>query len=146
MNPFVVNEASNTSAHCRKSLCSRRKNNHEGQPLSFAAEPESLYPWKPYKTFRTQGDLLNGKLNETWQVQHIALCTEERHADSNLHHWTQNQNSAITMLILQVCWGQWPDSPKQNPSQIKSLHLKWLIENQLELPQSDSEMISWFST
>lgn len=76
------------------------------RPLSSAAELRLLCLGRVYKTFRTMGDLLNSKPNETWQARHLAFCTAKRHSGKYsppyFHYWTQEQYSATTMLMPSV--------------------------------------------
>lgn len=64
--------------YIRLFFCTGRWNDHRRQcDLSFAAELGFLYLSRVYKTFRTKGDLLNSKPNETWRAQHLAFFAEK---------------------------------------------------------------------
>lgn len=115
MHPFLVNGASNTEDKVTTrdnpwALLQNQNSSIRGSFIKHSGHRETCWTANLMRPDRLS-------------TQHFALRKDMQIQTPNLHQWTQNQNSAITMLTLQVCWGQGPDSPKQSgdrPSQIKT--------------------------
>ena len=105
------------------------------RPLSSAAELRLLFLGRVYKTFRTKGDLLNGKPNETWQARHLAFCTAKRHSGNTVPIFSLLDTGAVfshynvnaISVIRSMAWSPPSGRRRRSCCSMKPINSKWLI-------------------